>query len=202
MRATLSTFSRMALMPVLLCAALTAPAHAAGNDAYAGIALGPSELDIDCRGSTSCDTGDTGFKLYVGFELPHAPLPRLAFEAAYIDFGTATANYTSLAQHKVEASAVAFDLAIRGNIVPSLTAVGRLGLAYVNAKGTNSGGIPLIYVTSSSSNSSLEPHLGLGLELALNKQFKVTGGLDFTSYDTGNESGSARLLSLGVQMGF
>ncbi len=196
MRSTLSTLSKIALMPALLCGALSA--HAAGNDAYAGFALGPSEIDIDCRGSTSCDSGDTGYKLYVGFDLPRAPLPRLAFEAAYIDFGSATANYTAFANYKVDASAVVFDLAIRGNIVPTLTAVGRLGLAYVSAKGT--GSVPL--ASSSSSDSNLEPHLGLGLELALNKQFKVTGGLDFTSYDTGRESGSARLFSLGLQVGF
>ncbi len=196
MRSTLSTLSKIALMPALLCGALSA--HAAGNDAYAGIALGPSELDINCSYTTSCDSGDTGFKFYVGFDLPRAPLPRLAFEAAYIDFGKAAANATSFVQHTVEASAVVFDLAIRGNIVPSLTAVGRLGLAYVSAKST--GTVP--FVVAASSDSGLEPHLGLGLELALNKQFKVTGGLDFTSYDTGKESGSARLFSLGVQMAF
>jgi OOP family OmpA-OmpF porin len=198
MRSSLNKFARLALVPALLATALSAQA-APANDAYAGVALGASEIDIDCGGSTSCDSGDTGFKIYVGFDIPRSPLPHLAFEAAYIDFGAATANYTSLYQYKVEASAVAFDLALRGNLAPSVSVVGRLGLAYVSAKGT--GSVPFSTVSSSSS-SGLEPHLGLGLELALNKQFKLTGGADFTSYDTGKTSGSARLLSVGLQAGF
>jgi OOP family OmpA-OmpF porin len=201
MRSSLNKFARLALVPALLATALSAQA-APANDAYAGVALGAGELDIDCGGSTSCDSGDTGFKVYVGFDIPRSPLPRLAFEAAYIDFGAATAHYTSLAQYKVEASAVAFDLALRGNLAPSVSVVGRLGLAYVSAKGTSTGSVPFVTISSSSSSSGLEPHLGLGLELALNKQFKLTGSADFTSYDTGKASGSARLLSVGLQAGF
>lgn len=203
MRSTLNQFARLALVPALMAVALSAQA-APVNGAYAGVALGASELDIDCRATTACDSGDTGFKLYVGFDIPRSPLPRLAFEAAYIDFGAATASYSPLVQYKIEASAVAFDLALRGNLAPTVSAVGRLGLAYVSAKGTSTGTVPFLGLTSSSANSSsgLEPHLGLGLELALNKQFKLTGSADFTSYDTGNESGSARLLSVGLQASF
>jgi Outer membrane protein beta-barrel domain len=182
----------------LLC--LGGGAQAAGSGARVGLALGPSSIDADCSSVivTGCETDDTGMKLYASFDVSRISLGGLAFEVAYIDFGEAVVS-VPLTQRTVEASAVAFDLALRGNLVPSLTAVGRLGMAYVSAKGTGTGGLLL---TGSSSDSGLAPHLGLGLELALNRQFKVIGGFDFTDYDTGKESGSAHLFSVGVQMGF
>jgi len=54
----------------------------------------------------------------------------------------------------------------------------------------------------SSSKSEMNFYGGLGLEYTLNKQFKLVGSADFTSYDTGHDSGSARLLSIGAQYGF
>jgi hypothetical protein len=183
-----------------VCLAGPASAAGGGTDARVGLALGPSSIDADCSSVivTGCDTDDTGFKFYASFDLPRVSLGSLAFEVAYIDFGQAVVS-VPFAERTVEASAVAFDLALRGNLVPSLTAVGRLGLAYVSAKGSGTGGVRL---TGTSSDSGLAPHLGLGLELALNRQFKVIGGFDFTNYDTGKESGSAHLFSVGVQMGF
>jgi hypothetical protein len=181
---------------------LAGPATAAGGgtDARVGLALGPSSIDADCSSVivSRCDTDDTGFKFFASFDLPRVSLGNLAFEVAYIDFGKAVVS-VPFAERTVEASAVAFDLALRGNLVPSLTAVGRLGMAYVSAKGNGTGGVTLY---GSSSDAGLAPHLGLGLELALNRQFKVIGGFDFTNYDTGKESGSAHLFSVGVQMGF
>jgi OmpA-OmpF porin, OOP family len=187
----------------LACAAfmcLGGGAQAAGLDARVGLAFGPSDIDADCSSVivTGCDTEDTGFKFYASFDLPKISLGSLAFEVAYIDFGEAVVS-VPLTQRTVEASAVAFDLALRGNLVPNLTAVGRLGLAYVSAKGNGTGGVLL---NGSSSDSGIAPHFGLGVEFALNRQIKVIGGLDFTDYDTGKESGSAHLFSVGVQMGF
>ena len=193
MRSANSHFARALIMGACLTAAVSA--HAAGGyDAYVGGALGPSSIDADCRLSTSCDDSDMGYKFYAGFELPRFPLPRSAVEVSYTDYGQATIHYTSLAQRTVSVSAVSFDLALRAQLVPNLGAVGRVGLAYVSAKGRGP--------VSNSSDSNLEPHLGLGLEYQLNRQLKLTGGFDFTNYDTGAESGSVHLFSLGLQAGF
>ena len=138
-------------------------------------------------------------KFYGGFVLPNHVVPHLALEASYIDFGKARASTsvlsTTLYSRDVEVSALTFDAAFRLPFTPALTGVGRLGLAYVDAKGN--GGL-----TRNSSASNLKLHAGLGLEYAINKQFKVLGSADFTSYDTGAETGSVHLIGVGAQYGF
>jgi len=133
--------------------------------------------------------------------LPQSPLAGLAVEAGYIDFGKANAVYPfGLVTRSTEVSALALNAALRLKFTPALQGVGRLGLAYVDGKdsGVNVIGLQV----GSKSQSKIEPYIGLGLEYALNKQFKLTGSADFTSYDTGNQSGSARLISIGAQYGF
>ncbi len=183
-----------ALCVASLALCSTATQAAPANDAYLGLALGPSEIEADCRLSTSCDGGDTAFKLYAGFDLRGLPIPRAAFEVSYIDFGEASVNFTSLTRRTVSVSAVTFDLAARGQLASQLSVVGRLGLAYTSAKSQG----PLV----NASDSGLNPHLGLGLEFALNRQIQLTGNFDYTSYDSGYESGSAHMFGIGLQMGF
>lgn len=190
---------RIAPAAALVLAAMTsslAPVHAApaSGGAYLGGTLGPSEIDLDCRFSTSCDGSDTAFKLFVGFDLPRLPIPRAAFEVSYIDFGQGRANFTSLTRRTVEVSALTFDLAARGQLAANVSVVGRLGLAYTSAKSRG----PVV----NESDSGLNPHLGAGLEFALNRQFKLVGNFDYTSYDSGYESGSVTMFGVGVQMGF
>ncbi|MES2091578.1 MAG: hypothetical protein V4532_16625, partial [Pseudomonadota bacterium] len=51
---------------------------------FVGGTIGQSSFDVDC-GGFSCETTDTAFKLYGGFELPTRVVPGLAIEVAYID---------------------------------------------------------------------------------------------------------------------
>jgi hypothetical protein len=51
---------------------------AAGAETYIGAAIGPSNIEANCDFTTSCDGGDTGFKIYGGFVLPQSPLAGLA----------------------------------------------------------------------------------------------------------------------------
>jgi len=174
---------------------LSAAAHA---ETYIGGAIGASSIDCNVSG---CDGGDTGFKLYGGYVLPGAPLPGLSLEVGYIDFGKAQANGFG-ASYSVEATAMTFSAALRAKFTPTLSGVGRLGMAYVEGKGTATVGFVPVYLVGSSSKSEMNFYGGLGLEYTLNKQFKLVGSADFTSYDTGHDSGSARLLSIGAQYGF
>ena len=170
---------------------------AAGAETYIGAAIGPSNIEANCDLTTSCDKGDTGFKIYGGFVLPQSPLAGLALEVGYIGFGTARGSQV-VVERTVEVSALTMNGALRVKFTPALQGVGRLGLGYVNGKDN---GYPLAGANAKS-KSSMQLYGGLGLEYAINKQFKLTGSADFTSYDTGNQSGSARLISIGAQYGF
>jgi hypothetical protein len=179
---------------ILIGVLALAAAASASAENYIGAALGPSHIDIDCRGYWSCDSGDTGFKLYGGLDVSrHTSVQGLALEAGYIDFGSAKAT-TGPISKTVDVSAATFDAALRVHFSPAFSGVGRLGLAYVEGKASDPFG--------SNSSSNLKLHGGLGLEYAINRQFKIVGAADFTSYDTGGETGSASLLSVGVQYGF
>ena len=51
-------------------------------------------------------------------------------------------------------------------------------------------------------DSSTKLYFGLGVEYALQKNFKVTAGADFTNAEFQGDSGSVRLLSIGAQYDF
>lgn len=166
---------------------------------YVGATIGASNIEIDCGSPASCDSGDTGFKLYAGFDVAHrASINGLSLELGYIDFGKATATFGP-ARASVEVSAVTFAAALRGQFTPALAGVARLGLGYVEGKASGS---VAGFSTGSESSSELKLYGGLGLEYTLNKQFKLIGAADFTTYDTGHNSGSASLVSIGAQYGF
>jgi opacity protein-like surface antigen len=178
---------------IILGAAALVLSVAASAENYIGATIGPSHIEIDCGLGTQCDDGDTGFKLYGGFDVSHQANLPVALEVSYIDFGKANTSALGLTTQSIEVSALTFGAAIRPKFTPSLTGVARLGLAYVDAKSSG---------LFASSSSKLKVHAGLGLEFALNKQFKLVGAADFTSYDTGRQDGSAHLLSIGAQYGF
>lgn len=180
---------------IILGAAALVLSAAASAENYIGATVGPSHIEIDCGLGTQCDDGDTGFKLYGGFDISrNASVPGLALEVAYIDFGKAHVSAPFIGDtQSIEVSALTFGAAIHPKFTPTLSGVGRLGVAYVDGKSTG---------WQASSSSKLKVYAGLGLEFALNKQFKLVGAADFTSYDTGRQSGSAHLLSIGATYGF
>jgi OOP family OmpA-OmpF porin len=181
----------------VLGAAALALSLAANAETYIGGAIGSSEIDADCSLSTSCENSDSGFKIYGGYVLPQSPLPGLALEVGYIDFGQSSATRL-LVTTKVEASGLLFNAAMRLKFTPAFSGVGRLGLGYIEGSDNGRYGLGL----NAASKSGFELYYGLGLEYALNKQFKLTGSADFTSFDTGNQTGDAHLLSVGLQYGF
>ena len=155
---------------------------------YVGGTIGQSSFDVSC--SFNCETTDTAIKLYGGYNLPTKLIPRLAVEVAYVDFGQVSTN----GGVGLSATALAVSAAIRYNFTPVLNAVGRLGLANVDAK-TSAGPF-------SRSDSGLNLYYGIGLEYSLSKQVKLVGALDFTDFDSGSQSGSVHVLSAGAQYSF
>ncbi|MEY2843100.1 MAG: hypothetical protein RI920_1137 [Pseudomonadota bacterium] len=165
---------------------------------FVGGTFGSAKIDVDCRGTTECDSGDTGVKVYGGHKLPVRNLPNFALEAGYIDFGKAKASSAFVSRSNA-VSAFVFNAAIRPEFTREFSGTVRAGLAYVNGDVDSTVG-PLQSARSSDSNIHL--YVGLGLAYAINKQWRVTGDLDFTGYDSGSDSGNVRLLSIGAQYGF
>lgn len=59
---------------------------------YVGASIGQSDFDVDCTGLDTCDTKDTGYKLFGGYMF----MPYFGVEAAYVDFGKTTGSGTLL----------------------------------------------------------------------------------------------------------
>lgn len=79
-----STFLPRLLASALLAAAALAQAEPSAG-AYAGLAGGQSQHDIDCGGTTSCDDTGRAYKAYLGWEVNE----NMAVEAAYYRIGKA-----------------------------------------------------------------------------------------------------------------
>lgn len=72
---------------ISIAAAFSATAMAQG---YIGVAAGQSDFKVDCSGTSSCDTNDTGGKVYGGFMYT----PNFGVEISYFDLGKAKAAGT------------------------------------------------------------------------------------------------------------
>jgi OmpA-OmpF porin, OOP family len=160
---------------------------------YAGGTVGAGNVDTDCCGSG----GGTGFKVYGGYEIPNRHVANLSVEAGYIDFGEASRSGL-VSKASLSATAWTGAAVLRMKFNPAFTGVGRLGMANVEATASSS----VLIVGASRSDSSFQPYFGLGLEYRLSPKWKVTGSMDFTTYDLGSESGSVRLIGAGAQYEF
>lgn len=149
---------------------------------YLGGAFGSSEVSVE---GPNVDDSDTGFKIYGGYEIN----PMFALEIGYMDFGKATFTGGSVEVDAFYGAAVG-----RLEFTKGLTGVGRLGFANVDTKGRVFG--------ASDSESAVNLYFGLGLEFALNKNFKLTGALDFTEGEINGDSGDVSLMSVGLQYNF
>ncbi len=170
-------------------AAMCGVAHA-GSDAYVGAALGYGHQNIDCTGTTSCDSGSVGGKVWIG---AHAT-PMLAVEMGYLVFGKAKFDVNGV-PGSIKSKAFAVDLAIHGQVAPNLTLIGRVGGANVMAQYADA-------TPYSTSNSSTNPYLGFSVAYTLMPNLKVEGGIDLTRTSIGGQSGGVQLLSAGVSYGF
>jgi OmpA-OmpF porin, OOP family len=58
------------------------------NRVYAGVALGQSQFDLDCSGTTACEDSDTAWKVFGGYQFSR----HFALEVGYGNLGEATAS--------------------------------------------------------------------------------------------------------------
>jgi OOP family OmpA-OmpF porin len=164
-----------------------AAAGAAQAEGYIGAGVGATHGNLDCAGATTCDTSDTGGKVFGGYKFS----PNLAAEAGYISFGQVKgADSTGSASYKSQAFYLG--VALMGDFSPEWTGVARLGVAStkVDAEGHFAG----FTVTDSGSNT--DAYVGLGLGYRVSKQFTIGLDADFTNVKLGGDKMSVRMLGV------
>lgn len=180
------------MLATLMLATLAGGACAQG---YVGALMGLTKIDGggECPAGYSCDTSDTGARVYAGYELA----PGFAVEVGYTDFGKATVQDDTI-RGDLRTTAYTVLAVLRSEPVNNLSFVGRLGWARVKAKISGSSGSAAGHV----SEGNMGLYGGLGLEYAVNKSLKVTAAADFTKSEFDGESYPVRLIALGAQYGF
>lgn len=178
-------------------AAAAAVASGAAQAHYFGVGAGPSRIDISCAGTVTCDTTDSGFKLYGGFSLPGP----FALEAVYFDWGQASST-SSPGGVTATLNTEARGLGVGGAYF-LLFGWGqcalRAGLAYNKADThTTLAGVP-----SSSSHNHTAPYYGFGCAYPLMPNLWLTGDADFSRAQyTATDKANTRLLSIGLRFHF
>ncbi|MFN4267159.1 MAG: outer membrane beta-barrel protein [Aquabacterium sp.] len=168
-------------------------AGGASAQVYVGGALGTSKLSASCSGTTSCDTSDGAWKLYVGNALNDT----WAVEVAYLDFGKAKRS-DGVAADQIKASALVAAAAGRWSFAQDWSAMGRLGLAYARAsyRYAEPG------FSFSESDSKIKAYVGLGLAYSVTPNLSLTLDADFTTAEVLDDSGALRAVTLGAAYRF
>lgn len=160
---------------------------------YGAVAVGSSHLSVDCSGTSSCDSSDTGVKLTGGYSLGNG----LSVEASYLSFGKfRAADGTAALSAKPTAFALA--LAYEAPLSTDWALVGRLGVAQVRTKISASVG----GASGSDSDSKAKLYAGVGLSYAVSPAVKLELALDTTKASYAGESGNLRLISVGAKFAF
>ncbi len=192
----------MKIQTILAGGALALLASAAGAQVYAGVGGGVTHFEQDCSGTETCETTSMGGKFYGGFALN----PNVAIELGYLDFGKVKSSGwvnvygTPVLLHvDLQATAVTAALALRGPVARDLSVVGRLGMAQVKMTGK-------VYTSAFSApdenQTTTKPYVGVGLEYSFSQKLKGVLSADFTQGEIVDESGSLRMVGVGLQYAF
>jgi len=104
------------------------------SSAYIGASLGQADLDFDCAGSTGCDTKDTAWRIFGGFQLNRT----FSAELGYANLGEARFDDPV---DPVTVEGTAWDLSAIGAIpIGPVSVFGRLGLYRAEVEASGPGG--------------------------------------------------------------
>lgn len=156
---------------------------------YVGAGAGWGKVDVDCAGTTTCDTTSTGWKLFGGYKFD----PHWGIEVNYFDFGKAKAT-VGAAAGEIKATGLGVGGALFGQFSPSWTGVARLGIASTKAKVSG----PL----ASDSETGTNAYVGLGVSYLLSRNLSIDGAIDFSRVKYLGEKADVRLVSVGLTYAF
>lgn len=189
-------------MKKLIIASLIAAAgtlsSAAFAQGYVGAAAGQSDIDIDCAGTTSCDTKDTGYKVYAGYMFT----PNFGIEGAYVDLGKAKASGVDVDLGDFSASGKADGFGLWGVAMAPFDQFNvfvKLGFASMKTKidATSS-----LRGNASDSNTSTEFAWGVGAGYEFTKNFGARVEFERFRLKIVDEKRDADLISLGLTYRF
>ena len=206
----------VAVTVVLSSAASAQSYYLGGSVGQSTIKLGTSSSDYNTT-ATSKTEGDTGYKLYGGFNLNST----YAIEAGYAVLGRASAKYTSGGVENGLTGQVTNDAwfaAVKAELplAYGVSGFGKLGAAYATSKNQTTAASSTILSANcskcSDSKSNFNPYFGLGLEydltktVALRLEYEDFGnfGNSFrgSPIDGGTGRSKSSMWSLGASMAF
>lgn len=175
----------------LAAAALAMLAAGAQAQVYVGSTVGWAKISAECDTGFKCEDGSAGYRVHIGYD----DTAKIAGELGYLNFGSLKAEGQA-ARGKAKAQAFTLGLAFRGEVAPGLKGVLRIGTAYTTAKITSN-------IAAKDQDSTLNAHLGLGMEYQFAPNLQAIGAFDWTrgSTESGQKAG-LYLLSAGVQYHF
>lgn len=183
--------ARLAAVAAALACLVTAPAQAQ----YLGAGIGPSKIEIDCTGSTSCDTTDTGWKVYAGWTVA-APL---ALELTYFNWGKAhsTAVPAGGGTSSLDTKAKGFGLGVAYMFTFGWgQCVARAGYARNSADTV----VTLNGAATASSHDLSTPYAGFGCLWPASPHVAITLDYDRSrAAYTATDKANTHLLSLGIR---
>jgi len=162
------------------CGVAHAQSAPAKNKSYATVLVGMDKASFDCAGLTPCDNKDKFLKLSLGAEVGSG----FAAEVGFSNYGRAKAGTSTTTANAGTAMA-----AYRYDVIDSLSATGRLGLAYVRTTQRNG--------STEEYKGSIQPVAGFSLQYAFTPQFEAVIGAEFTRAKDANDN-KASIKAFGI----
>ncbi|HEY6512167.1 MAG TPA: outer membrane beta-barrel protein [Burkholderiaceae bacterium] len=176
------------------CAAGTAGAQGL----YIGGAGGATRSNADCTGTLSCDTSDSGWKAYAGYQIN----PMFGVEVVGYDMGATSGAIFFPGVGVINASLKTSGFGLAGVInVPlgaSVDLIGRLGVASNKLTIDASSGS----LSGSDSETDTQPLWGLGLAFKVTPNVAIRTEIDGTAASYAGERFDSMLFSLGLSIRF
>ncbi|MBC7484457.1 MAG: OmpA family protein [Rhizobacter sp.] len=195
----------------------TAPAWAQeGGYFYGGASLGQSRAKIDEERITSSllgagltttsmtrDEHDTAYKLFGGYQLNR----NFAIEAGYFNFGkfgfSSTTVPTGSLNGQIKLQGLNLDLVGTLPLTGGLSAIGRVGAQYADARDTFSGSGAVNVLNPSPSKRAANYKLGVGLQYEISPAFLVRGEAErYRINDAVGNHGDVNLFSVSLVIPF
>lgn len=180
---------KKALVGLLAMCAMAA-SHA---EPYVVASLGSSKVDIDCAGTTSCDTRSTGLKLLGGYKFT----PNFAIEGGYMDFGKAKFTFSGV-PFTLKTAGIGAGAAFHQDLSPDWNLAARLGVASIKAEAEAQVGA----VSRSNDETSTQLYGGLGIGYRITPKVSLDASYDFTKLEISGSKSNVNMFGIGVTVAF